>query len=302
MKAPLRSLLIGDVDYYPSEFIFGVNQGMTMLGHWHMTVNVRQDFGVLWQRVTQVQPDVIWGHMLLWAPGDKTAELLELCREAKRRWGTRVILHDGDARTETRYPHDVSSAVDLALCNHASDRSAWRIKCIRWPYFAFVQRAIANPTDAFACDLAFAGRMSASALYTERSEFVLALKHKLGDAFKIFTAAQGDDHTLLRTPEIAASANAVLGWGRPEAHGWTDVRVFQYPGAGGVLLHDDASEWLEPGVHYVPVPRGDADGVVQVVEAIKHGDMTRVRERAFAYVQREHSSLVRVKSALSALA
>lgn len=299
MNGPLRSLLIGDVDFYPSEYIFGVNQGMTLLNHWHATVNVRHDLGVIWQRVMQVQPHVLWCHMLLWAPGEnKTEHLLELCRDAKRRWGTRVIMHDGDARVETRYPVDVSSAVDVALCNHTADRSAWNVTTVHWPYFAFVQSAISDRVPEFTCDLAFAGRRGGG-IYTERSALLGALRARLGPRFLEFPSREFP-HTLFRTAELAATAHAVLGWGRTDTPGWTDVRVFQYPGAGGVLLHDDALPWLTPFEHFVPVIRGDVDSIVEALDRIvvSSTSMRGLRERAFAYVQREHSSLPRILLAL----
>ena len=154
---PLRSLLIGDIDHYPSEYAFGVNQAMTMAGHWHSTVNIRQDIGTIAKRVREVQPDVIWGHMLLWAPGSeggtKTVDLLCLCEEWKAKRGTKVLLHDGDARLDTRFPCDISPAVDLALCNHTAPRPQWCIPTLRWPYFCFYQPTLAEAVDEYRCDL-----------------------------------------------------------------------------------------------------------------------------------------------------
>ena len=300
MTRPLRSVLIGDVDYYPSEYAFGVNQAMTRAGHWHSTVNIRCDMGVIAKRVREVHPDVIWGHMLLWAPGGKTNDLLWLCHDWRAR-GTKVLIHDGDARTETRFPHDISGAVDLALCNHTADRSAWRIPQLRWPYFAFDQAAPTAPADDLRCDLAFAGRLDAGPLYAGRTALVRELQAKLGDRMRVFAGAEV--HTLYRTPELAASARAVLGFGRPEQPGWVDVRVFQYPGAGGILLHDDVGGFLDPAEHYVPYERGSAASVLAQLEAIldQPDELDAgLRAAAFAHVQAGHSATARVRQALAA--
>jgi hypothetical protein len=301
MLRPLRSLLIGDLDFYPSEFAFGVNQGMTLLGHWHTTVNVRQDLDTIWRRAVQMRPDVIWGHMLLWAPPDasKTEGLLELCRTMRRRYGTKTIIHDGDAREEIRYPHDISDAVDLVLCNHTADRSLWKIQQQRWPYFAFVQKEMAAPVPELTCQLAFAGRFG-DGIYKERTQFIRELKTRV--SMRVFVPNEGDQHTLMMTPELATSAGTVLGWGRPESPGWTDVRVFQYPGAGAVLLHDDVQGYLEPDVHYLPVVRGNVDSVLEAL-ARAHTlesawDGSRIRRQAFRYVQEHHTSVHRVGQAL----
>lgn len=303
---PLRSVLIGDVDYYPSEYAFGVNQAMTRAGHWHTTVNIRADLDVIARRVAQVQPDVLWGHMLLWAPGgaDKTNDLLWLCHDWRAK-GTKVLIHDGDARTETRFPHDISKAVDLALCNHTADRSAWKIPQLHWPYFAFDQERIAEPDPAFACDLAFAGRLDVSPMYLQRTELVLKLKDKLGERMRVFPSPDVP-HTLYLTPVLAASAGAVLGFGRPDRNGWLDVRVFQYPGAGAILLHDDVGGFLEPGVHYM-ASGGSADAVVKTLDWLGQDTLehrqhrVKMRLAAFAHVQANHSATARVRQALAAV-
>lgn len=299
-RHPLRSILIGDVDGYPSEYIFGVNQGMTLLGHFHSTVNIRQDIGLIAQRVAQVHPHVIWGHMLLWAPGTlaKTHELLGLC-ETWRRRGARIIMHDGDARIETRHPTDISHAVDVVLCNHTADRSVWGIKQVRWPYFAFTQTVMAVPHSEFSCELAFAGRVSESGIYAGRTRLIAALRAWLGGRFRVFPN-ESVPHTLMRTPELAASAGAVLGYGRPEAPGWLDVRLFQYPGAGGIVLYDDverAAEFLVPYEHFIPYVKDDPDSVMQAVE-FAHRLGLSWRQKAFRHVQSEHSSVPRVRQAL----
>ena len=241
--------------------------------------------------------------MLLWAPGalSKAHELLELCATWRQR-GTRVIMHDGDARVETRHPESVSNAVDVVLCNHTADRSVWGITQIRWPYFAFTQTATADPCPAYSCDLAFAGRVSESGIYAGRTRLINALRGRLGLHFRVFPDA-AVVHTLMRTPELAVSATAVLGYGRPEAPGWLDVRLFQYPGAGGVLLYDDvdrASEFLRPYMHFVPYEKDDPDSVMRALTVACSWTRDH-RELVFRDVQKDHSSVPRVRQALQSV-
>ena len=296
---PLRSVLIGDVDHYPSEYIFGVNQGMTILGHWHRTVNVRQPIDVIAKVLGEVDPDLIWGHMLLWSPAGAahTRQLLSLCADWRRKRGATVVLHDGDARQETRFPYDISAAVDVALCNHTADRGTWRIPQLHWPYFAFYQSTMASPHPEWACDLFFAGRVG-EGIYTARTQLLSTLQQVLSAKGLTFRCCVTGPHTLFRTPEVAASATAVLGHGRgPEAPGWVDVRVFQYPGAGGVLLHDDVGGFLEPYQHYVPYKWGDLESILAGIEyARAHG--AKLRQEAFRFVQARHSSVIRVQQVL----
>lgn len=305
MTRPLRSLLIGDLDDYNSEFAIGVNIAMTRAGHFHSTMGIRRDIGAIAKRVAEIHPSILWCHMLMWPPrgqGTATApDLLELCAEWKAK-GTKVLIHDGDARTDTRFPVDISPAVDLALCNHTADRSAWKIPQLHWPYFAFDQDEMADPHPDFVCDLAFAGRLSTEGIYADRTRLVLELKAKLGDRMKIFPSAT-IPHTLYRTPELAVSAGAILGYGRPERNGWLDVRVMQYPGAGGVLLSDDVGDLLEPWQHYIPYESRVVDSVLAGLDKIL-GDEILGRGRllrldAFEFVQAHHSATVRVREALT---
>jgi hypothetical protein len=149
------------------------------------------------------------------------------------------------------------------------------------------------------CVLAFAGRLGGG-IYTERTRLVEQCVEWLGSSFRVFQTGV-DPHTLFRTPELAASATAVLGFGRPDSPGWVDVRVFQYPGAGGVLLHDDVGGFLDAREHhYVPIParpeRADIEDAIRRAEL----DGPLIRRAAFAYVQTNHSSVNRVREALSA--
>lgn len=112
------------------------------------------------------------------------------------------------------------------------------------------------------------------------------------------------DNTIDRTPEIAASADAVLGFGRPEIPGWCDTRVFQYISAGGVLVHDDVAGHFEPWIHYVPYASGNADSVVDALARLKRmseAERMAIRRRGFAEGQAKHSSVVRVQQVIRTL-
>jgi hypothetical protein len=314
---PLRSLLIGDVDQYPSEMALGVQVALTRAGHWHNALSIRNDIGVIAKRASEVQPDLIIGHMLMWpprGPGWATpADLLELCSDWKAK-GTKVLIHDGDAGSKTRFPTDISPAVDLALCNHTADRSVWKIPQLHWPYFCFDQAEMADPHPDFMCDLAFAGRLSTEGIYADRTRLVMELKAKLGDRMKIFPNAVVG-HTLYRTPELAVSAKAILGYGRPDRPGWRDVRTFLIPGAGGILLTDDFPDEF-PGVKiwedYIPYDPGSVESVLKGLAWVLEMEarvndhwpgrgLSSLREEVFHKFQHSHSATARVKTALAAV-
>lgn len=294
--------MLGDCDHYFSPYIFGVQQGMSRLGHLHSQVNIRAGVDIIAKRIADVRPDILWTHMLLWGPpgSPPVAQLLDIVRSAKKN-GARVVVHDGDYKQTTRHPHDLSSWCALALCNHTFDRSAWRVPTLRWPYFAFAQDKIADAAPEWSCDLFFAGITSQSTTYAARSALLEDVRRR---GVKLRMPTPADGNTLFRTPEIAASAGAVLGFGRPGVDGWVDTRVFQYPGSGAVLLHDDAAGYLTPGEHFLPYQSGDAASIAEALGRLRRmpeRDRRALRERGFAHVQANHSSVARVAQVLRTL-
>lgn len=297
---PLRSVMLGDCDHYLSPYIFGVQQAMARLGHWHSQISIRQPVGVIEQRIADVHPDVLWTHMLLWAPGGapSTPELLQVVERAARR-GARVVIHDGDYKPATRHPHDLSRWCALALCNHRFDRSAWKVPVLHWPYFAFAQDRIADAVPALRCPLFFAGTVGREPVYAARTAFLEELR-RAGVRVRI---PEGHN-TLFRTAEVAASADAVLGFGRPGNSGWLDTRIFQYISAGGILLHDDVGGYFEPWVHYVPYESGSPASVVDALDKLAAMDESKrmeIRRRGFEHGQANHSCVVRVSQVLREL-
>jgi len=264
-------------------------------------VSIRLPARVIEQRIKLWRPDVIWTHMLLWPPtgAPPVGDIVAIVGHAAAR-GVRVVLHDGDAKQGTRYPRSIASWCALALVNHAYDRSAWGVPVLRWPYFAMAQAAIASAAPELACGLFFAGSVAMSPTYEKRSRLLGDLVAR-GVGLRM---PMTGDNTLDRTAEIAASADAVLGFGRPEVPGWVDTRVFQYPGAGGILLHDDVQGYLEPWEHFVPYVSGSAESIVDALARLgklSETDRVRLRSRAFSHVQQHHSSLARVRQVFDAL-
>lgn len=292
--------MIGDCEHYKSPYMRGVAQAMKLLGHEHAEVSIRLPARTIEQRVRLWRPDILWTHMLLWAPvgAPPVAELTAIV-EAAAKHGARVVIHDGDAKPATRHPHDISRWCSLALVNHGYDRSAWRVPTLRWPYFAQVQPDMPPVNASLRCGLFFAGTLGGG-IYSARSQLVEALQER---GIDVRTPKAGDN-TIDQTAEIAASADAVLGFGRPEVPGWVDTRVFQYPGAGGILLHDDVQGYLEPWVHFVPYQSGSVDSVVDALAQLgakTDAERMALRLSAFSFVQAHHSSVARVRQVLARL-
>ena len=303
-RRPIRSVFLGNPRYL-SAYALGVGQAMGLLGHWHRQVSLFEDPASIEQQIAEMAPDVIWTHMTLWPPpGAQDASTLADILGRWRRRGTAIYLHDGDPRparlNEVRAAGiDLGSAYCIALVNRSVDEEIWPIPSVRWPYAAMVQREIGKPHSEWAYDLVFAGHLRNDALYGPRTELVGALQQRLGARMRIVSPGGGDPNNRMLVADVAPSAVAVLGFGRPEVAGWIDTRVFQYPGAGGVLVHDDAGEFLVPAEHYLRVPRGDIGAILAAIEYAKV-EGPALRERAFAHIQRQHTWVHRVEVALAA--
>lgn len=298
----MRSLMLGDCNHYASPYMRGVADASSRLGIEHYEVSIRQPIEQLARVLGALKPDLIWTHMLLWPPpGAPPVEDLVALMEREARRGARIVIHDGDCKERTRHPHNLAAWCSLALVNHGHDRSAWGVPVLGWPYFAAVQERIADADPAWNCDLFFAGQLGTGPVYAARSALLEGIR---AAGVKLRQPTALDGNTLSKTPTIAASADAVLGFGRPEATGWVDTRVFQYPGAGGILVHDDAGGYLEPWVHFVPYQSGSSASVVEALgrlRAMPERERRSIRERAFAFVQRHHNSIARVHQVLRAL-
>lgn len=292
----MRFLMLGDCEHYKSPYMRGVKQAAAILGIPHREVSIRQAALLIAERIHEWRPTILWTHMLLWPPkGSPSVDTLIAIVAKAAKEGAKVIIHDGDARVGTRYPFDISPWCSLALVNHLYERSAWKAPTLHWPYFAPVQDKIAQPVDLWRCELFFAGTIGPGPIYGARTALVNKL---LARGTKVLVPS---DNTIDQTAEIAASADAVLGFGRPDVRGWVDTRVFQYTGSGGILVHDDVQGYLEPWVHYVPYVSGSAESVIEALgrlRVLRDDERMAIRLRAHAYVQENHSSVSRVREVL----
>ena len=295
-----RSVFLGHTAY-ESLYRHGVAEACGHLGIEHREINLLTTMEQVEQEVADAKPDLIWGHMLFWAPHNSRGAIdprvvQALCEKWKKA-GIRVVLHDGDPRLRTRFPHSIRTGVDLVLANHMLGRAEWETPVMHWPFACPTYEEMAAPTPEFEGDIIFTGTLRAEAdggLYDERTACLLALREC--GVLRVLPEP-GQPNTMCRSAEVAASADAIIGFGRPEIPGWIDTRVFQVAGAGGVLLHDDVGSLLVPHEHYVPVERYDVESILEGMhEARREGP--RLRKAAFEHMQAHHTWTHRVRKVL----
>lgn len=299
-RRPLRSVFLGNPRYL-SVYALGVAQAMGAMGAWHRYVSLFDDVDSVKKQFDEMCPDVVWTHMALWPPNGALSvdEILGILSYWKRR-GTAIYLHDGDPRERNTHPA-ASSAFSIALVNRTVVNDSYQgIIAVRWPYAAMAQKNIGEPRTEWACDLLFAGLDRDDDLYGTRTRLVRELQKELGVRMRVVSPGGGDVNNRMLVADVAPSVGAVLGYARPDVKGWIDTRCVQYPGAGGLLIHDDAGELLEPNVHYLQFDRAKAvESVLWCVDRAKK-EGAAIRERAFAHIQANHTWAHRVEQALAA--
>ena len=308
-RRPLRSVMLANPRYM-SAYVLGVAQAMGLRGDWHRQVSLFDDAASIDRQIAEMAPDVIWTHMAAWPPpGATTAEDVASILGRWKRRGAVVFFHDGDPRDRT-ITVDMPASFSMALLNRAVPPGPfWGIPWKRWPYAAMVQREMAAPGPV-THDLLFAGALRRDkegepGLYGERTELVWELHRRLWPRMAITSPGGGDINNRMHVADIVGTTHAVLGYGRPEINGWVDTRVFQWPGAGGLLIHDDDGGFLSPGEHYLrfesgPTLDATVESVLRALHQAKDADAAcAIRRRAFTHVQQHHTWVNRVDDALA---
>jgi hypothetical protein len=220
----------------------------------------------------------------------------------RKKYGTKVIYHMGDARDKPRFNGPINNCVDLALVNRSGNQFSkiWKIPTIHWPYMCFYQKEIADYDEQYACGMAFTGSLDGGQHHKPRKDFINGLK---GVGIKLFPT-RDTGNTRFLTAELSSSANSVLGMQMGEQiEGYQDVRPFQYIGAGALYFHDHHNNmdlFFDDKIHYVGYNRNDKNDITS-----KHKHYTenkekaqKIRQQGFDFCQKHHSSKQRVENIL----
>jgi len=304
-KRPIRVCCLGDWDYYFSYFLNGVQEGSILNGCWFRPINIRQNWKMIRKNLDEFKPDILFCHMIFGKDEEKVLKNLKELRGLRKRIGTKVYYHLGDARTEPRYPHDISDSVNACLVNQTGNlqyfSNLWKVPTYYWPYGCFYQKEIAAPVKEFRHGLVFTGRLNEKGIHAHRTKFINDLQKYIG--VTVYPSNEYPDTKLL-TAEIAASAMAILGvCAGYDIRGYMDVRPFQYPGAGAFLLQRYYSEMEKVFIldkHMVVFKKDDPELVHHLYKEYmaRPERVKRIREAGFNFCQAHHSMYHRVKDVI----
>ena len=304
MKRPYRIIILGNVQNYYSHFLYGTLEGAIRCGCWAKTVQlVDRTLKDIRDEIDFIKPDFLIGHMFF---GPLRMDVLQLFAEIRKRYGTKVIYHMGDARDIPRYPKPIDQWVDLGLVNHGDYQkfsNMWRIPCIHWPYFSFYQKDIADYDPKYDSNMAFTGDLDSSTHHGPRGQFIQQIKSLI--KIKVYPTPQ-TGNTRFQTAELSSSAKSVLGMQMGvNIPLYQDVRIFQYCGAGALYFHDQCEStdiFFKPGIHYVPYIRNNPKHLSEqyqkyVIKNPLEGD--KIRRQGFEFCQKYHSTKERFQSILN---
>ena len=304
-KSPIRIATLGDWNNYFSYFLNGTMEGAIQNGCWFRPINIRMSKKQIRDNILEFRPHILMTHMLYSQVLKEPPETRNMLGKLKQKIDMKIYYHLGDARTEPRYPHNISNHVDGCLVNQTENlnkfSAIWNVPCYYWPYGCFYQDTIADPVEEFTYNLVFTGGLRDKGIHAHRTNFIRELQKKI--PVKIYPDDKYSDTKLL-TAEIAASARAILGvCAGYDIGGYMDVRPFQYPGAGGFLMqryYRGMYKVILPYEHMIVFKSDDPAEFIELYRKWmdKPQEIERIRWAAFNFFQEHHSYYNRMKDVI----
>jgi hypothetical protein len=303
MNRQIRVAILGKYTTYPSYFNIGSLEGAyrNECIAFPIPLLPQKEIFYIKKQIDFYKPDYLLCHCIFDKKPWMMVEMFEILNEARKKWGTKVCYHMGDARKTPRYPHDISDIVDLGLVNHGEFESfskIWNIPCIHWPYGCLYQKKIAYVNQRLICEIAFTGSIDSGEHHKERKEFIKQLYNKINN-IKIYPD-EYYGNSMFMTDEVSASSNVVLGtqMGK-DIHLYEDVRPFQYIGSGAVYFHEDHSNiksFFGGYIHFIPFESNNINDFMR--KYAEYHNNESIHQNAFEFGQKYHSTKERFKMIL----
>ncbi len=234
------------------------------------------------------------------------SNILSVFEYVNKKVGTKFVHTLNDARVVDRYMGDISNAMYMAFvgnrdCINAC-KKAWKIPVFYAPYSSLTYKDMAkfNKNLAFN-DMVFTGSPTA---HKDRWDFIQKLQKRT--KIKIFQTQSNND-LRHKSHSLSISAKCILGLCTGyNIDGYIDVRPFQYLGSGAFMFirKFKGMDEIIPNNIYIQFnsySEEDAEFIVNEFKKIKYEDTLPMRKNAFDFIQKYHSSKVRLKDVLDVL-
>lgn len=233
-------------------------------------------------------------------------KILNVFKEVHQKVGTRFIHTLNDARVVDRYMDDISEYIYMAFVGNRACieecKKAWNIPVFYSPYSSMTYDSIGKPSqDLSIQDMVFTGSPTA---HQDRWSFIQKLQKR--SKIKIFHTQSNND-LRHRSHTLSISAKCILGLCTGyDIDGYIDVRPFQYLGSGAFMIirKFKGMSNIIPEDIYIPFngySENDADFVVSEFNKWKVKDTMPMRKSAFDFIQKYHSSKVRLKDIIDVM-
>lgn len=260
------------------------------------------------QILLQIKPNLVFTHLTFHAHINPIDSVLQMYRDVHKQVGTIFCHTCNDAREEDRYMGSVEGAYQVAFVGtHALARNcqkSWNIPVHYTPYSSICYENMSQifPELSFR-EPVFTGSPNAhrQGWADNRAQFIEDIQKTL--PIHIFKTQSAQD-LRKRSHALSASTECILGLCVGyEIDGYMDVRPFQYLGSGACMIMRKFpnTEDIIPDDLYYPIYDYSKQSAYQVKELwqeILNTDTNPMREKAFNYIQQNHSCKVRLAEVL----
>jgi len=300
----MKICILGNTKENYSWMVLTLRDGFSKLGHEVIELDYKSNSietieNFLWKN----KPDIIFTH-LTFHKHHPIEDMLSIFEELRNYNDTKIIHALNDGRHIPRYMDDISYSFDLALVGqteHINEFSdIWKIPCYYWPYSSLTYNKIATPSPKllFKNPIFLGSELS----HKDRREYIQHLKRVL--PIRIVGTKSSND-LRHKTPELSASASCILGLCTAyDINHFIDVRPFQYLGTGACMIirkFKGMDDVIPPNLYYPFNSYKNPMEIKVIFNKIQKTDTMPMRRKAFNFIQKYHSSVVRMENTLKVI-
>lgn len=303
----MKAVIYGNTKLQYSWFFKTFKQGLELNNHNVYLIDYRSTPPAnAYRMLEKIKPHVCFTHLTFHKIYSSDV-IMNMYRDCRRKLGIKMVHVLMDAREEPRYNSNISHAFDCALLSQTKNlekfKNYWRIPVHYFPYCSLTYKNMAPVVKSLQFkEPVFTGNPMA---HEDRIAFLAKLQKLM--SIRTFVTQSANDLRHL-TPELSSSAWAILGLCTGyDIDGYMDVRPFQYLGAGAVMImrkFKGMDNEIPPDLYYSfdSYSQADAELVKEIYnKKCYQKNNIEMRQKAFNFIQQNHSSKVRLKAIMEAV-
>lgn len=299
----MKICTLGNTNLGYSWYVLGIRDACKNLNHQLFEIDYRSNtVDKIVSKLHDIKPEVLFTH-LTFHNVHPIDTILQVYRDMRKAYGTKVIHVLADARHEPRYNKVIHGAIDMAFLSQTHNlkkfQKYWNVPTYYWQYYCLTYDKMAEPVkELMFNDPVYTGSIS----HADRIGYLNALQKIM--KIKIINTEPGTD-LRPRTPELSTSAKCILGFCTGyDINGFLDVRPYQYLGTGAcmILRKFKGMDSIIPDTLYYPINSYDnPQETLEQWKIIQKTDTSKMREGAFNFMQKYHSATRRFGDTLDVI-